>query len=43
MSDDQLGFDDKKASFNISKLLKSKKMKLPFKKLKEKKIILPKI
>ena len=38
MTDDQLGFDDKKASMNISKLLKSKKMKLPFKKLKKNKL-----
>ena len=40
---DQLGFNDKLASSNISKLLKSKKMRLPFRKLKDKRLmILPK-
>ena len=33
-NDDQLDFDDKKASENISKLLKGKKMNCPFKKIK---------
>lgn len=41
---DQLGFDDKKASENISNLLKGKKMILPFRKLKHnKKVNLPRI
>jgi hypothetical protein len=34
MSEDQLGFDDRKASENLSKILMGRKMKMPFKKLR---------